>query len=38
MPPQSSSSTSSNMLVGGRFTVRQRNDAELLEVGRDIEL
>ena len=34
MPPRTGSSTTGEtMLIGGRFTVRQRNEAELQEVG-----
>ena len=34
MPPRSgSSATGETMLIGGRFIVRQRNEAELQEVG-----
>ena len=34
MPPRSGTSTTGEaMLIGGRFIVRQRNEAELQEVG-----
>jgi len=34
MPPRTgSSATGETMLIGGRFIVRQRNEAELQEVG-----